>query len=269
LRRVFPLIALLLIAYSFPAECREILRLATTTSTVESGLLDILTRQFEKERGIAVQVIAVGSGKALKLGEGGDVDILLVHSPAEEEAFVAAGHGIERRPVMHNDMVIVGPAADPVKVRGSSDAATALKKIAGSAAPFISRGDDSGTHKSELGLWQAAGIVPDPKKFRYIEAGQGMSAVLRMADELKGYTLTDRATYEKLRPTLALRILVEGDPHLFNRYSVIMVNPKKHPKVRYAAARAFTAWLTGPAGRRLIGNFAIGGKQVFFPDGGK
>lgn len=247
----------------------ETLRLATTTSTVESGILDLLVERFEKESGLKVQTISVGSGKAMKLGENGDVDVLLVHSPVEEEAFVAAGHGIDRRAVMHNDLVILGPADDPAGVRRLTDAAIALKRIAGSGAPFVSRGDDSGTHKSEQLLWQAAGIAPDPKRFRYIEAGQGMSAVIRMADELKGYTLADRATYEKLRLTLTIAILVEGDPRLMNRYSVITVNPQKHPSSRYAAARRFTEWLISPACRTLIEGFAIGGRRVFFAEKAK
>ena len=242
----------------------ETLKLATTTSTFETGLLDVIVKPFEQKNGVTVHIISVGSGKAIKLGENGDVDLILVHSRAEEDAFVAAGYGMDRRDVMYNDFVIIGPAADPAKIAGMNDAAAALAKIAAGTAPFISRGDDSGTHKKELSLWKAAGISPDPKKFKYIEAGQGMSAVLRMADELKGYTLTDRSTYEKLRATVAAKILVEHDRRLLNPYGVIAVNPKKHPQARYELAKRFIAWITSPECLKLIENFTINGRQVFF-----
>lgn len=247
-----------------PLCAAETLKLATTTSTFESGLLDVIVKPFEQKNGITVHIISVGTGNAIKLGENGDVDLILVHARAAEDAFVAAGHGVDRRDVMYNDFVIIGPAADPAKIGGMKDAAAALAKIAGSASPFISRGDDSGTHKKELSLWKAAGIAPDPKKFRYVEVGQGMSAIIRMADELKGYTLTDRATYEKLRTTVATKILVERDQRLLNPYGVIAVSPKKYPQIRYDLAKRFIAWITSPECVKLIENFTINGRQVFF-----
>ncbi|MBU4374760.1 MAG: substrate-binding domain-containing protein, partial [Euryarchaeota archaeon] len=203
--------------------------LATTTSTQDSGLLDALVPIFEQESGYIVKTVAVGTGQALKMGEEGNADILLVHSPKAEEAFMQAGFGLERHLVMHNDFVLVGPAADPAGIRSAASTTQALIQIANAAAPFVSRGDDSGTHKMERSLWEAAGSPP--LGGWYIESGQGMGATLRIASEKQAYTLTDRATYLANRATLQLDVLLEGDPSLLNIYHVIVVNPEKWPQV--------------------------------------
>ncbi len=233
--------------------------LATTTSTQDSGLLDVLVPLFEKETGYRVKVIAVGTGAALRMGERGDADVLLVHAPEAEEAFMAAGHGIEREYVMYNDFIIVGPPDDPAHIRGMKDAVAALKKIAAAQRLWISRGDDSGTHKKEKALWKEAGIdvntlVSQPW---YQESGQGMGATLRIASEKGGYTLTDRATYLNLQSTLHLDILVEGDPRLYNVYHVIVVNPNKHPKVNVEGARAFADFITSPQVQDIIRSYGV------------
>ena len=237
---------------------REII-LATTTSTQDSGLLDVLVPRFEQQTGYTVKVIAVGTGAALRMGERGDADVLLVHAPEAEEAFMAAGHGAERRYVMYNDFVIVGPSDDPAHIRGMSDAAEALKAIAQAKALWISRGDDSGTHKKEKALWADAGLDVSALAAEpwYQESGQGMGATLRIASEKGGYTLTDRATYLNLRDTLHLEILVEGDPRLRNVYHVIVVNPEKHPGVHVEGARAFADFLTAPETQEIIANYGV------------
>ncbi len=241
--------------------------LATTTSTYDSGLLDYLLPAFEEETGIEVEVVAVGTGQALEMGRNGDADVLLVHAPAREEAFVAEGHGVDRQPVMYNDFVIVGPEADPASIAGMTDAVGAFARIAQEQAPFISRGDDSGTHTKEKAIWEAAGITPEGKW--YISAGQGMGAVLTMAEELEAYTLTDRGTYlSRLCEGYTLPILVEGDPILFNPYHVMAVNPETHPGVNYEAARRFIAWITSLETQERIGAFthAGTGQPLFTPD---
>jgi len=237
--------------------------LASTTSTEDSGLFEVLLPGFQRARpGYRVRVIAVGSGEALRLAERGDADAVLAHSPRAEERFMAAGHGESRRPVMFNDFVIVGPEADVAVIRGLSGAATAFARIAGSAAPFISRGDDSGTHARERLLWDAARI--EPAGSWYLEAGQGMGAVLMMASEKQAYTLTDRGTYLSLRDRLELSVLVEGDPALRNQYSVIVVRGAANPD----GARAFAAWITSPAAQQLIGEFGRErfGRPLFTPN---
>ncbi len=244
------------------ATCR--LRLATTTSTDNSGLLDVLLPPFERATGCKVDVIAVGTGKALRLGRNGDVDVVMVHAPRAEKAFVAEGYGVDRTRIMHNDFVIVGPAQDPAGVRGAGSAADALKRIADARAVFISRGDDSGTHKKEKALWKAAGLAPRGTWYR--EAGQGMGAVLRMADELRAYTLADRGTYLAMKDKLDLVILYAGDPALMNPYHVIAVNPERHPHVNYALARRFIAYLTGREAQGIIAGYRVGGEQLFVPD---
>ena len=233
--------------------------LATTTSTQDSGLLDVLVPRFEQQTGYTVKVIAVGTGAALRMGERGDADVLLVHAPEAEEAFMAAGHGAERRYVMYNDFVIVGSSDDPAHIRGMSDAAEALKAIAQAKALWISRGDDSGTHKKEKALWADAGLDVSALAAEpwYQESGQGMGATLRIASEKGGYTLTDRATYLNLRDTLHLEILVEGDPRLRNVYHVIVVSPEKHPGVHVEGARAFADFLTAPETQEIIANYGV------------
>ena len=239
------------------------IKLATTTSTENSGLLDHLLPAFKRRTGIEVEVIAVGTGKALRLGEKGDVDVLLVHAPAAESRFVEAGFGVNRREVMWNDFVIAGPASDPARIRGSKDAASALSKIARSGAPFASRGDWSGTHEKELELWAAAGI--EPSGDWYLSTGQGMGPTLIVADEKQGYVLTDRGTLVAFEGKIGLAALCEGDPRLANPYGVIAVNPARHGHVKFEAATSFIDWLTSPEGREAIAAFAKNGKRLFFP----
>ena len=239
------------------------LRLATTTSTVASGLLDQILPVFTRETGIEVHVIAVGTGKALRMGADGDVDVVLVHAPKAEEKFVADGYGVDRRGVMYNEFLIVGPASDPAGIRGETDAAKALVRISSSGAGFVSRGDDSGTHKKELGLWASAGVKPEGRW--YMEAGQGMGKVLQMAGELDAYTLVDEGTWIKQGPGTRLEELSRGDERLFNPYGIIAVNPQLHPQTNYADARTLVEWMTGINGQRLIGNYRLAGKQLFTP----
>jgi tungstate transport system substrate-binding protein len=265
-RHVFlSLLALLGLATVVPAAAAErVLRLATTTSTENSGLLHHLLPAFEKETGYKVHVIAVGTGKALRMGQDGDVDVVMVHAPAAEAKFVAAGYGVNRRDLMYNDFVVVGPRNDPAGIRSQGDITKALAQIAKAGAPFVSRGDDSGTHKKELELWAAAGIKPAGAWYR--SAGQGMEQILQMADEMGGYTLADRGTWLALRPKLAhLDVLLQGDARLFNPYGVIAVNPERFPDTNYRGAMAFIAWLTSVEGQRVIASFKAGGDPLFFP----
>ncbi len=241
----------------------EIIRLATTTSTENSGLLRVLLPQFEQETGYRVHVIAVGTGKALRLAREGNVDAVLVHARRAEDKLVDDGFGVNRRDVMFNDFVIVGPPADPVGIRGSRDAVAALKAIASAQATFISRGDDSGTHKKELALWGQAGIEPQGRWYR--EAGQGMGKVLQMAGELDGYTLTDRGTWLALRYRLPLEILTEGDVWLYNPYGILAVNPKKYPDINAQGAARLIDWITAREAQEIIRNFTVGGKPLFVP----
>ncbi len=240
------------------------LKMATTTSTENSGLLEVLIPPFEKLTAIKIKVIAVGTGKALALGRSGDVDLVLVHALKAEQLFVQEGYGVKRHKVMHNDFVIIGPAADPAGIKGQKSASLALKTIASAESNFISRGDDSGTHKKEIELWQQAGI--SPKGRWYKEAGQGMGAVITMANDLRAYTMTDRGTYLALQDKIELRVLVEGDPLLFNPYGIIAVNPEKHPHVNYKGAARFIEWLTAPDAQKIIGSFRKKGEILFYPD---
>lgn len=240
------------------------IKLATTTSTDNSGLLAELLPPFQDRFGIEVKVIAVGTGKAIKHGENGDVDVILVHARGAEDRFMEGGHGVNRRDVMHNDFVILGPAGDPAGVRGTADVAEALKKLAAAKSYFVSRGDDSGTHKKEMKLWAAAGVEPGGDW--YLPAGQGMGAVLTIANEKGAYAMTDRGTYLAFNEKLKLQVLVEGDRRLFNPYGVIAVNPAKHGHARYVDAMTFIGWLTSPEGQRIIGGFKKGGEVLFTPD---
>ncbi len=250
------------------AEKRErSITLATTTSTENSGLLDVLKSEFLKKTGIKVHPIAVGTGKALKLGENGDVDVVLVHAPSREAAFVTAGFGLERIPVMQNDFVVLGAPGDPAGVRGMKDASAALAKIAGGECAFVSRGDDSGTHTKEKCLWKEAGVSPSGQW--YVSAGQGMGAVIVMANEKQAYTLADRGTFIAFREKISLEVVVEGDPRLANPYGVIAVDHTRHPHVKRAEAAEFIAWLTSAEGQRLIAAFRKGGEQLFFPNAAK
>ncbi len=256
--------AILLLFACAGLEARD-LRLATTTSTENSGLLRVLLPQFEARQHIKVQVIAVGTGKALKLGENGDADVLLVHAPAAEIAFMAAGHGVKRRKVMHNDFILVGPPEDPAGVHGMTDVVAALARIAARQAKFISRGDNSGTDQMEKSYWPLAGVTPTGAAW-YLSAGLGMGEVLTMAAELQGYTLTDRGTYAAYRARSGLQIDVAGDARMFNPYSVIAVNPAKYPDIDFDDAMRFSDWITSPEGQRAIADFRIEGEQLFFPD---
>jgi tungstate transport system substrate-binding protein len=246
--------------------------LATTTSTQDSGLLDVLVPAFEKKTGFFVKTISVGSGQAMAMGRKGEADVLLVHSAADEKKLVEEGHGVNRRLVMHNDFVLVGAPADPAKVKGVSASKDAFKKIAAQGALFVSRGDSSGTHAKEKGIWKAAGVEPDGQKW-YQQTGLGMGDTLNVASEKGGYTLTDRATYlarNKAR-ALALEILVEREALLLNVYHVIEVNPAKWPKVNAAGAKAFADFIVSREGQELIGRFGVEkfGAPLFEPDAGK
>ncbi len=259
--------AVLLVLAAMPAGAEERLRMSTTTSTENSGLLAVLLPPFEKQCGCKVDVVAVGTGKALKLGEAGDVDVVFVHARTLEDKFVAAGYGIDRRDVMYNDFVVLGPAADPAGVRKTASAPEAFRAIAAKEIPFISRGDESGTHVKEKEIWAAAGIAP--KGAWYIEAGQGMGEVITMATQKRGYTLADRGTYIAFRKKTDLVVVREGDKNLWNPYGIIAVNPKKHPHVKYALATKLIEFVTGPEGRALIAGYKVGGEQLFFLyDGG-
>jgi len=244
------------------AQERDIL-LATTTSTDNSGLLGHLLPAFEQESGYQVRVIAVGTGKALRMGRDGDVDVVLVHAPGAEREFVENGYGVDRRPVMYNDFLLVGPHNDPAGVGQAESAAAALARIAGSQSLFISRGDDSGTHKKELSLWRSAGTEPKGRWYR--EAGQGMGKVLQMAGELDGYTLTDRGTWLAFQAKSPLQPAYEGDPVMHNPYGIIAVNPQRHPGGNHAGATALIRWITAPHAQRLIGDFRINGEPLFVP----
>lgn len=261
-RLLTALLCLLSLASTVAAETR--LRLATTTSTQDSGLLDRLHPAFTAATGIAIDVLAVGSGKAIALARNGDVDAVLAHDPAAEAPFVADGAGVDRRAVMANDFVIVGPAEDPAGVRQAAGAADAFARIARSGAIFVSRGDRSGTHVKELAVFAAAGI--EPEGAWYLAAGQGMGPVLQMADERAAYTLADRGTWLARRGKLDLVLLHAGDPLLQNPYHVIRVNPARHPHVAADAARAYADFLTGAEGQALIDGFMIDGERLFVPE---
>jgi tungstate transport system substrate-binding protein len=254
MKKIF-LVTLLICAVLIPLGAQTVrLRLATTTSTDDSGLLPVLNPPFEKLTGMTVDVIAVGTGKALKLGENGDVDVVM-----------AAGFGVNRRDVMHNDFIIVGPVDDPAKIAGVKAAKDAFAKIAAAGAPFVSRGDKSGTNTKELDLWAAAAVKP--KGAWYKEAGQGMGTVLTMSNDLKSYTLSDRGTWIALQDKLpGLRVLFEGEAALFNPYGVIAVNPEKHPEVNYMAAMQYIAWVTSVQGQKVIREYTMKGQQLFTPD---
>jgi tungstate transport system substrate-binding protein len=250
-----------------PSAGAQELILATTTSTQDSGLLDVILPIFEQQFNVKVDVIAVGTGQALKLGEDGNADVLLVHARAQEDAFMEAGHGVRREDVMYNDFVIVGPESDPAGIQGMTSASEAFAQIAAAQVPFVSRGDNSGTHTKEKAIWQAAGV--EPSGDWYISAGQGMGAVLTMADEQQAYTFSDRATY--LARTLEgtdLQILVEGDPILFNPYGVIAVNPAKSPEIHADLANQFIDWLISVPTQETIGQFGVQqfGSPLFTPD---
>jgi tungstate transport system substrate-binding protein len=245
--------------------------LATTTSTQDSGLLDVLVPLFEQETGYKLKVVAVGTGAALQMGQEGNADVLLVHAPGLEKTYMDGGFGRERFLIMHNDFIVVGPASDPAGIKGNPSAADAFRMIADKQAPFISRGDRSGTNTKELALWKDAGVDVSGKPAWYSESGQGMGATLTIASEKSAYTLTDRATYLANKANLQLALLVEKDNTLLNVYHVITVNPEKWPKINYDGAIAFAKWLTEPSTQDIIGNFGKVefGQPLFVPDANK
>ena len=243
----------------------ETIRVASTTSTEASGFFDYLLPRFTAATGIRVRVIAVGTGQAIRLARRGDADVLLVHHRPSEEAFVRAGYGLRRHSLMYNDFVIVGPASDPAGVRGATDAVAAFRKIHGARAVFLSRGDDSGTHRRERSLWRASGIAQSERAGWYREIGAGMGRTLNTAAAMPAYTLVDRGTWLSFGNRGPLRLLVEGDRRLRNPYGVIAVSQKKHPHVRAKASRQFIDWLVSEAGQRAIGSFRIGGEVLFHP----
>jgi tungstate transport system substrate-binding protein len=267
IRNLVLALPLLALAANGFGQDRPFIVVQSTTSTQNSGLFDYILPMFTARTGIDVRVVAVGTGQALKNAMNGDGDVLLVHAKSDEEAFVAAGWGVRRYDVMYNDFIIVGPADDPAGVAGSTDAASALGRIAETKSPFVSRGDDSGTHKAELALWRDAGVDPrGASGTSYREAGSGMGATLNTAQAMRGYVLTDRATWVSFGNKAGLDAVVEGDPKLFNQYGLILVNPARHPRVKATEGQAFIDWLVGPDGQAAIAGFRVGGEQVFFPN---
>jgi tungstate transport system substrate-binding protein len=254
---------LLLTASAVLAGEQPLVRMATTTSTENSGLFKVIQPVFEQSLGIRVHVIAVGTGKALELGRRGDVDVVLVHAKPAEEAFVADGYGVARHEIMYNDFIIVGPPEDTAAVRGMQDVPRALAKIAAVKAVFVSRGDDSGTHKKELALWQQAGIEPQGRW--YNQVGQGMGKALQIAGEMQAYTLVDRGTWLAYRANSPLTLLLEGGEALQNPYGIIAVNPERYPDVNYAAVQKLIRWFKSDEAHMLIAGYKVDGEQLFYP----
>ena len=249
------------------AAAGSFITVASTTSTEQSGLFKHLLPQFEKKTGIEVRVVALGTGQALDLARRGDADVVFVHAKAAEEKFIAEGHGVKRQPVMYNDFVLVGPKSDPAKVAGGKDIVAALRKVEAAKAPFVSRGDRSGTHMAELRLWKAAAIeVGKASGSWYRETGQGMGPALNTSSSMNAYVLSDRATWLAFKNRGDLAILVEGDKRLFNQYGVILVNPAKHSSVKKADGQAFIDWLVSAEGQKAIAAYKLGGEQLFFPN---
>jgi len=264
MKKIISLIFLFSLFSSVGLQAEQRLRLATTTSTDNSGLLAALHPAFEQHTGVKIDVIAVGTGKALKLAENGDVDLVMVHAPASEKKFVENGFGVQRLAVMHNDFILIGPDADPASVRQAESLADAMKRISASDAGFISRGDDSGTHKKEKQLWQAASI--NPQGSWYLSVGQGMGAVIQIADNKLAYTLSDRGTYLAYRKNTDLKTVYEGSMALINPYHVILVNPERHPHSNFELAEKYVTFLRGKKGQNIIRNFTINGEVLFYPD---
>ena len=268
-RRAFIATLLGLFAFAASAQDRFIV-VASTTSTEQSGLFGYLLPLFEKNTGIEVRVVALGTGQALDLARRGDADVAFVHARAAEGKFIAEGEGVTRIPVMYNDFVLIGPKSDPAKVAGGKDIVAALKTIASAKAPFVSRGDRSGTHMAELDLWKASGVNLDKAKGPwYRDTGQGMGPALNTAASMNAYILADRGTWLAFKNRADLAIVVEGDKRLFNQYGVILVNPERHPKVKKELGQAFIDWLVSPGGQAAIASYKIGGEQLFFPNAGQ
>lgn len=261
------LIGALLGLLSITAQAQEFITLSSTTSTEQSGLFGAILPKFEAKTGIKVRVVAVGTGQALDIARRGDADLVLVHDRPAEDKFVAEGAGVDRRDVMYNDFVLVGPKSDPAGVKGAGDIVTAFKRIGAGKTSFISRGDKSGTHAAELRYWKDAAIDPkDPRWGAYKEAGSGMGPTLNMAASLGAYTLADRGTWLSFKNRQDLEILMAGDKRLFNPYGVIRVNPARHPHVKTEAAGKFVDWITSAEGQAAIAAYKVNGEQLFFPD---
>src|SRR5262249_9634325 len=264
-RRIF--LALLLCVAAVTQAQQKFITVASTTSTEQSGLFGYLLPIYEKETGVQVRVVAVGTGQALDVGRRGDADVVFVHAKAAEEKFLAEGNGVKRYPVMYNDFVLIGPKDDPAGIKGMRDVAAALKTIEEKSMPFISRGDRSGTHIAELNLWKLAGIDIDAEKGPWYKAiGQGMGAALNTASAQKSYVLSDRGTWLSFKNKGDLTIVVEGDKWLFNQYGVMLVNPQKHPNVKKELGQEFIDWLVSPEGQRAIADYKINGEQLFYPN---
>jgi tungstate transport system substrate-binding protein len=266
-----PFVALLIAFFSFAAQAQDrFIVVASTTSTEQSGLFGHLLPIFERKSGIQVRVVALGTGQALDLARRGDADAVFVHAKAAEEKFLADGHGVKRFPVMFNDFVLIGPKSDPARIAGNKDITEALTKIQAIQAPFVSRGDKSGTHMAELDLWKATGIDLDKAKGPwYRDTGQGMGPALNTAASMNAYLLADRGTWLAFKNRGDLAILVEGDKRLYNQYGVMLVNPDKYPTVKKELGQAFIDWLVSPEGQRAIADYKIGGEQLFFPNAGQ
>ncbi len=246
---------------------QQFITVASTTSTEQSGLFRHLLPLYEKKTGVQVRVVALGTGQALDMARRGDADVVFVHAKSAEEKFVAEGYGAKRLPVMYNDFILIGPKSDPAKVSGSKDITEALKKVKGASAPFVSRGDRSGTHVAEIALWKQSGIdIAAEKGPWYRDTGQGMGPALNAASSLNGYILSDRATWLAFRNRGDLAIVVEGDRRLFNQYGVILVNPEKHRHVKREMGQAFIDWVVSPEGQKAIADYKIGNDQLFFPN---
>jgi len=257
---------LILLTTGAQAQTRFI-TVASTTSTEQSGLFKHLLPAYEKRTGVQVRVVALGTGQALDMARRGDADVVFVHAKSAEEKFIAEGHGVKRLPVMYNDFVLVGPKSDSAKIAGGKDILEALRKVKGATAPFVSRGDRSGTHMAELALWKTAGIdIAADKGPWYRDTGQGMGPALNSASSMNGYILTDRATWLAFKNRGDLTIVVEGDKRLFNQYGVILVNPEKHQHVKKDQGQAFIDWVVSPDGQKAIADYKIGSDQLFFPN---
>jgi tungstate transport system substrate-binding protein len=271
-RRTFAISLVALIALgTISAQAQErFITVASTTSTEQSGLFSHLLPRFEQKTGIKVHVVAVGTGQALDIARRGDADVVFVHARSAEEKFLAEGHGVKRYPVMYNDFLLVGPKSDPAKIAGSKDILEALKKLEAAKAPFVSRGDRSGTHLAELDLWKATGLDIDKAKGPwYRDTGQGMGPALNTASSMNAYILTDRGTWLSFKNRGDLTILVEGDRRLFNQYGVMLVNPDKHPSVKKDLGQLFVDWVISPEGQQTIADYKINGEQLFFPNAGQ
>jgi len=265
-RRAVLALLLALTTLSLPAQERFI-TVASTTSTEQSGLFGYLLPIYERETGVKVRVVALGTGQALDVGRRGDADVVFVHARPAEEKFLAEGHGVKRYPVMYNDFVLIGPKSDPARIAGGRDILAAMKKIEAAQAPFVSRGDRSGTHMAELELWKGAGIdIERSKGPWYRDTGQGMGPALNTAASMNAYILADRGTWLAFKNRGELDILVEGDKRLFNQYGVILVNPEKHPSVKKELGQQFIDWLVSPAGQKAIAGYKINGEQLFYPN---